>query len=266
MGRKPTDQAAGRRSASARRAPAGSVAAATATAAAIAAVPAGEDADGRDAAVLHALAQLVPALSRLLGSDTEVVLHDVRKLPNSIVAIDGDVTGRRPGDPMTDYLLRQLRNGNLRDVYHYRTELPDGHEGNSTTFGVKSQSGELIAVLCVNRDLTAWRTAAELLNEVVSTYTGEAEPPQEFFPRSVNELVATSIDKAVAQAGVPVELMKKRHKVAVVGQLDAQGIFLIRESVDAVAAALQVTRYTIYNYLNQLNGQPSRDSARTRRG
>jgi len=221
------------------------------------------------ASVLHVLQQLVEPLSTLLGADTEVVLHDVRKLPNSIVAIHGDVTGRQPGDPMTDYLLRQLRGGNLRDVYHYRTALPNGSEGNSTTFGITSEEGELVAVLCVNRDMTRWRQAADLLSGVLADPTGDAratdgEPrtdhPTETFPRSVNELITTSIDSAIARVGIPVDLMKKHHKMSVVAELDAHGIFLIRDSVDTAALALQVTRYTIYNYINQLNEQADPES------
>jgi predicted transcriptional regulator YheO len=53
---------------------------------------------------------------------------------------------------------------------------------------------------------------------------------------------------------VPVELMKKVHKSQVVRVLDEAGFFLIRDSVDHLAGVLEVTRYTIYNYLNENRG------------
>ena len=34
------------------------------------------------------------------------------------------------------------------------------------------------------------------------------------------------------------------------------GFFLIRDSVDHVAGRLDVTRYTIYNYLGEIRGSP----------
>ena len=46
--------------------------------------------------------------------------------------------------------------------------------------------------------------------------------------------------------------MHKRHKLAVVADLRDRGFFLLKESVDTAAAALDVTRFTIYNYLNEL--------------
>jgi predicted transcriptional regulator YheO len=36
--------------------------------------------------------------------------------------------------------------------------------------------------------------------------------------------------------------------------LDEAGFFLIRDSVDHLAGVLEVTRYTIYNYLNENRG------------
>jgi predicted transcriptional regulator YheO len=46
--------------------------------------------------------------------------------------------------------------------------------------------------------------------------------------------------------------MKKAHKVAVARDLAQRGFFAIREAVDVIAQRLDVSRYTIYNYLNEL--------------
>jgi predicted transcriptional regulator YheO len=62
------------------------------------------------------------------------------------------------------------------------------------------------------------------------------------------------VERAVADVAVPVELMKKSHKSQVVKVLDDAGYFLIKDSVDHLAGALDVTRYTIYNYLNEIRG------------
>lgn len=195
-------------------------------------------------------------METLLAPDTEVVLHDLRLVPSSIVAISGSVTGRTLGDPMTDFLLRQIRLGRFRDVFNYTTELPNGREGRSTTVLVRTSAGKPVAALCVNRDMTGWRHAADLLGTVVAsneveTSNGTADV-QEFFPRSVDELVSTAIESAVANVGLPVELMKKSHKLQVVGDLDRRGIFMIRDSIETTAKALAVTRYTVYNYLKEL--------------
>ncbi|MBE0528035.1 MAG: PAS domain-containing protein, partial [Thermoleophilia bacterium] len=49
---------------------------------------------------------IVRGLAEMFGPDCEVVLHDVRRLPHSIVAIEnGVVSGRTVGDVPTDRML-----------------------------------------------------------------------------------------------------------------------------------------------------------------
>lgn len=45
----------------------------------------------------------------------------------------------------------------------------------------------------------------------------------------------------------------KAFRLRVVSELHAMGVFKIKGSVNEVAKALGVTRYTIYNYLDKLN-------------
>lgn len=63
------------------------------------------------------------------------------------------------------------------------------------------------------------------------------------------------IDEVIEHSAVPVTLMKKEDKLGVVWELDKRGVFLIRGAVNTVAQALGVSRYTIYNYLEEIKGQ-----------
>ena len=55
----------------------------------------------------------------------------------------------------------------------------------------------------------------------------------------------SSIDKKTAD-------MTREDKVAIVAYLEAKGAFLIRYSVERVAELLGMTKYTIYNYLDEI--------------
>ena len=50
-------------------------------------------------------------------------------------------------------------------------------------------------------------------------------------------------------------MMKKENKMRVVKALDEHGIFLIKGAVDSVAGFLDVSRYTVYNYLQEIRSQ-----------
>jgi predicted transcriptional regulator YheO len=234
-----------------------------------------------DAMLLSLLARITSTVGSALPSNVEIVLHDLAKIPNSIVAVSGDVTHRRIGDPATDVLLQAVVSGHTDTMVGYQTRLPDGRELRSSTMIVRNSADEQIAALCVNADVSAWLMMRDLVANVLqplSTIAAPAAPvspvprPElppaaepaatpserpagpdgERFPRDVDELAAHLLSAAIADVGVPVATMKKEHKLQVVSQLRARGMFLLRDAVEMVAGHLQVSRFTIYNYLNEL--------------
>ncbi|MEU3350943.1 helix-turn-helix domain-containing protein [Streptomyces sp. NPDC037389] len=51
--------------------------------------------------------------------------------------------------------------------------------------------------------------------------------------------------------GMPLAQLDRRAKQSVVRNLEARGAFALRHGVETVAAALGVSRFTVYNYLNR---------------
>ena len=218
-------------------------------------------ASGREA-VIGALEQIVGPLGAALPPTCEVLLHDLSKLPTSIVAISGDVTGRKVGDPATDLLLKHVIAGGTEHLVGYETRLKDGRRMRSTTMMVSDATGTPVAALCVNTDVSAWaeveqlaaRMAGHSPDDLDTDDVADGIGPQEEFFSDVDELAAHLLRRAIISSGVPVELMKKEHKLAVVSDLQEGGMFLLRGAAETVAAALGVSRFAIYKYLNELNG------------
>jgi predicted transcriptional regulator YheO len=202
---------------------------------------------------------LVEPIARALPSSTEVVLHDLSLVPNSIVAIHGSVTGRAGGGPPTDVLLRQVSQGFDDYNLDYESTLPDGRRMRSSTMLIRDIDGHPAAALCIHTDLSSWLAVDQLVSQMIRGSGATAEPPVspttagEVFPRDVDELAAHLIHEAIGDSGVPVAAMKKKHKLAVVEELQARGVFLLRDAVEMVAEALSVSKFTIYNYVNELS-------------
>ncbi|MEE6274126.1 PAS domain-containing protein [Georgenia sp. MJ206] len=232
--------------------------------AAVAETPPAAVADERDR-LMALFVDLVEPLGQALPTYSEVVLHDLGCLPHSIVAVHGDVTGRRVGDPATDLLLEQAASGDLRHMIGYRTQLADGRALRSTTMVLRDSGGEPFAALCINSDLSLWESLQRVAGQMIGANGGapaptDAEPHEpgaagEVFVRDVDELAATLIHEAIREQAVPVNLMKKEHKLAVVRSLKERGMFLLRDAVEMIATSLEVTRFTIYNYLNEIDDQ-----------
>lgn len=230
---------------------------------------------------LAAVVGMVPSLAATIGGDCEVVVHDLSKVPNSIVAIAGNLTGRAVGGPMTDLLISAVSKGVTEDLVNYRTEAADGRLMRSSTIFVKDADGVAIGCLCVNIDVTSWVGLADIAawnlgagrSPAVAGARAAAAPvpadlgPRgkhlEAFPSDMGELRETLVAKAIGDVGVSVDLMQKQHKMRVVQALDADGFFLIKGSVGYLARALSVTRYSIYNYLNEVRDTEGTASAGT---
>jgi len=218
--------------------------------------------DGQLHPVLASIRDIIPALAEAIGSDSEVLLHDLSRLPRSIVGIGGNVTGRQVGGPMTDLLAKLIRQGQSEHVRNYHTVLPDGRVLRCSTLFLKDHNNVPVGCLCVNTDISGWQEAADLVagrlgpKNSTEGKRGQAESSDEgvdeFFVSNVEDLQKTMVEKAIDSIEVPLQLMTKHHKVKVVQVLEESGFFLIRDSAEYLAQAIGVTRYTIYNYLNQL--------------
>lgn len=236
-------------------------------------LPSPAELEGMDAECINrVLALLVAPLQAAVLQPTEVVLHDLRRIPSTVRAIAGSVTGRRVGDPPTDKLLERVAAGELHHEIGYRSQLPDGRVLQSTTIIYTDEQGRPAAALCLNTDVSAWVSLRSAMDRFVlgrdvsmppaaampSVPGGSAGPAAarqgESFPHSVEELCDLLVDAAIASVGVPVEQMRKEQKLQVVAELERRGFFLVKQAPETAAAALGVSRFTIYNYLNELSG------------
>jgi predicted transcriptional regulator YheO len=223
---------------------------------------------------LAAVVGMVPSLAATIGGACEVVVHDLSKVPNSIIAIAGDLTGRSVGGPMTDLLISAVSKGTTEDLVNYRTETADGRVMRSSTIFVRDADGVAIGCLCINIDVTSWAGLADIAawnlgtGNIAAVNGDAAEVPADLGPRSgrpeafpsdMGELREALVARAIEDVGVPVDLMQKQHKKRVVQALDVDGFFLIKGSVSYLASALSVTRYSIYNYLNEIRDAEGAD-------
>ena len=200
--------------------------------------------------------QMVEGLAQMLGSRYEVILHDLSHVESSIVAISGNVTNRKIGGPVTNYLLQILKQhgDNAPNCINYRSVLPDGRILRSSTMFIRDDEGHIIGSICINQDLTDFIVASKLAQELTAfgQPVVEGEETEELFAHDINEVMEAMVKSELEMARKPVSYMQKDDKLAVVQSLEDKGIFDVKGSVEYVAERLGVTNFTIYNYLKQV--------------
>lgn len=246
----------------------------------------GEAARGREAdIILRTLHGLVEPLAALLPGECEVVLHDLRLLPHSVVAVAGDLASHPVGGPPTGPLLRASAGGTYSTALGYRDRHADGREVRGSTLIVRDSAGTAVAALCIDNDTDSWQVVADLARSMMpwtranlatggSGDTVGADDTDDtgdtvdttYAVGHVDALAQQVLASAIKAVGVPVDLMHKRHKLAVVRALKDRGFFRLKEGVETAAQALGVTRFSVYNYLNDIETTDAQDAARPAQG
>ncbi|MDR2453877.1 MAG: helix-turn-helix transcriptional regulator [Bifidobacteriaceae bacterium] len=219
-----------------------------------------EDYQAEAVKVVAQFSPIVEPLAKALGPKTEVVLHDLSKLPGSIVAIAQSISGRRVGSPSTSLGLTTMSASEPPPHwFNYRTEMPGGVVCRSSTIFLYGAAAFPVAALCMNTDVTEALQIRSLFEAAVGPWPQADHPPEnEVFYDNLVSLTDDILQRSIASVGRPVAAMTKAHKLRVVAELDQRGFFIVREAAEIAAEALAVTRYTIYNYLNEVRDDPGR--------
>lgn len=223
--------------------------------------------------VIETLKGIVEGLQRTIGRNVEVVLHDLSRPGHSVVAIaNGQLTGRSVGSPIIsgpfdDLALQRLMSGEdvvsgeaFSIVGDYRTRARSGRELDSTSIVLRDESGQAYAAFCINADRSKLRELEALVRGLVGSEALEPEPAAEGDAANVDGLVSEIIESGIAATGKAVAAMSREDKIEAVRYMNGRGLFLIRSSVDLVAASLGVSRFTIYNYLDEMKPNTSSET------
>ncbi len=204
------------------------------------------------------LKRLTKMLAEQFGYDCEVVLHDLTKdYDHTIVAIEnGHITGRRVGDCGSNLGLEVLRNPSVNgDDYNYVTQLHNGKLVKSSTTFLRDSSGKVIGSLCINYNITGVGEMIDKLRNLSGinpSATVSKSSNKEIFAGNIKELLENILADVVKNIGKNPEEMNRNDKKCVIETLDNKGVFLISKSSERVCEFLGISKFTLYNYLDQV--------------
>ena len=201
---------------------------------------------------LDFLKRLLDILEQQLGESTEIVLHDLRDgYEHTIIDIrNGSITGMTVGGTGSNLGLEVL-NGTTEngDKYNYVTKLRDGRYLRSSSLYLRDKQGKVVGALCINTDITETLHFEQVLREMNKCDLSNTE--DEIFVQDVNQLLEQLIIKTQESIGKAPEEMNRDDKIEFVRQLNDKGAFLITKSGERVQDYLNISKYTLYKYLEQ---------------
>lgn len=211
--------------------------------------------------LIRNLGAVMEAFASVAGQNLEVVLHDLTQPEASVLKIiNGHVSGRAPGSSLLDgpehdmgfmgLLDQQASSGSTEPTVFrdYRTVSLQGKTLRSSTVLFKDASGNASLSLCFNADHSAIDAAREALLHLL--------PPVHDLKEQADTSLEAKMDELIRACIPPTGQLRtgasKKEKVAIVRQMQEKGLFIVRGGVEKAAKVLGVTRYTIYNYLDEI--------------
>ncbi len=196
---------------------------------------------------------LTPFIAEVCGKGCEIVIHDVNNTKNSLVSIQNSSTGRKIGDSLTDLASEIIESGKYKtqDYLSGYRGISKQKEYLSFTYFIKNK-GNLIGLLCVNKDLSSTVNFSKSLNELFEQFNILAPSENEFkenFDSPLNEILEKSISNAISQTKISPNRMTRQEKIDLVRKLEEQGFFKMKGAITEIAKRLKVSEPTIYRYL-----------------
>jgi predicted transcriptional regulator YheO len=208
---------------------------------------------------LDELKRIAAGIQRLFGPLCEVVIHDFTDLEQSIVHLEGNVTGRSVGGAATDLILACVQNrATDEDLYNYKTQLPNGRVMRSCTMFLRDETGTAYGAFCINFDITAFSTFHHHLEHFVLM---EQTDVTETFSDDIQSTIRGILMEAVSEVGSEMPFITREEKINLIARLDEKGVFQVKKSVPIVADELGLSRSTVYNYLSEARGEKAPHSS-----
>jgi len=189
-------------------------------------------------------------IAKMFGPNCETLVHDMTRPGHPILAIyNGTVTGREVGSTadifgdIGDYDETVYAK---KDYINQQVHSRDGRTFKSSTFNVVGP--DFHYAFGINVDITTMVRAQQMLSEMTAT-SGDL---QQALMQDARSQLEELLKECIHAVGKDPETMKKTDRMRIIRMLYRRRAFTYQKSVAIVAERLNVSRYTVYKYMHEL--------------
>ncbi|MCI7796172.1 MAG: helix-turn-helix transcriptional regulator [Lachnospiraceae bacterium] len=205
------------------------------------------------------LIRFLEGLQKFLGENSEIVIHDYRKgYDHTIVyALNSQVSGRSIGGSPKGGMITLFG----KDIEPMKESLQTFSNGPKDSFFksfttlIPDENGKIIGSVCVNMDISDLLMAQKALSGFIQHPVTKPAPPASdidaLSTKNVDDILQYYMQQAELLVGKPMALMNKEEKIRALDYLDQKGVFKISKTSVLLCETFQVSKYTLYNYLEE---------------
>lgn len=196
--------------------------------------------------ILEQLEQVARGLGETFAPFCEVVVHDLTRPEHAILALHNNLSGRSVGDPATELGLARIADSEFPQVIaNYANQFSDGRPVKSTSIGIRDSSGQYVAALCLNVDLSIFRGLQTVLEQFGQT--GTSVGLRESLDSGGADGIRRRIDQFAARLSKSPRSLSTEERRKLIRGLAESGCLEVRRAMEIVSSYLGVSRATVYN-------------------
>lgn len=203
---------------------------------------------------------LADVLGQMFQNVLEVVIHDFKDLDHAIIYIvNGHISGRSVGGPISEVNLRRLlEEGQFPDkLVNFSSRNSRGQPLKSSSLAIRDDHGKLIGAFCMHFDLSHFEQFQRFLDFFVSSNVDSIVGINDFgASQPQDQEINAEIETWLLKQGLHTAQLTYHDKQSIVSHLYHKGCFKRRGAISIVASALQLTRQSIYNYIELAKSYP----------
>jgi predicted transcriptional regulator YheO len=209
--------------------------------------------------------RLVQMLRGQFGESCQVLLYKLAApvKASSLAAVSGALTPAGIGDPLPDFIIRHIKEKGGKDEFGFINKAFPGLVLRTSLLFVSNKAKKTIGCFCIHHNIVHIQMLMSFLEEFIRSGSLEDENEslevrhingktyaatdiQGFMDTVVSEFVIEKLGKNSFTA------LDKSGKVALIAELDSKGIFLVKGAVSLVAKRLNISKFSVYNYLDEI--------------
>lgn len=196
---------------------------------------------------LKSFIPVAEAASALLAPHGEVVIHDL--VSDRIFYICGNYSGRSAGDE--SLLGNTISEADSNQVYPpYPKSGPAGEPLRCVSAVISDEHDKPRGLFCINVDISEMEQARKILSGFMAS-PFEENPPKELFEFDWREQINVTLYNFLKDRRKKLKNLTRAERCEFTLMLKKKGLLEARRSIAHLAKSLNVTRATIYNYLNK---------------
>ena len=211
--------------------------------------------------IMESYLQLLDMLYAQFGETCNITLYEIDEQGGSgrIIGTRGNMLAEHEGDPMPEYVMQMYAEAQAdpASVHGFINRKHTGFLLRTSLKFITGTDNELIGCLSISHNLMQIRMIMSFLDEFYRSdrYLKEKEPEEEGEEiTSAQDFVSRTIDTFMNErlGGADFARLPRTEKLRLIEELERKGIFQVKGSVEIIAKKVHLTKFSVYNYLDEV--------------